>query len=101
MLMDIRMPDADGITATRAITTDPDLAQVRVIVLTTYDTDEHIFDAIAAGAAGFLLKDTDSDQLRAAVRTVAGGEALLSPAVTTRVLRRLAAQRSGTTPSQG
>jgi DNA-binding NarL/FixJ family response regulator len=92
VLMDIRMPGTDGIAATRAIAADPDLAGVRVVVLTTYDTDEHILDAIGAGAAGFLLKDTDPDQLRAAVRVVAGGEALLSPAVTTRVLRRLAAQ---------
>ncbi|MBO0770123.1 MAG: response regulator transcription factor [Actinobacteria bacterium] len=89
VLMDIRMPGVDGITATETIVADRQLDGVRVVMLTTYDTDEHIFDAIAAGAAGFLLKDTAAEDLRAAVRVVASGDALLSPAVTTRVLRRV------------
>lgn len=90
VLMDIRMPELDGIAATETIAQDEQLEHTRVVVLTTYDTDEHILDAIAAGAAGFLLKDTGSADLRDAVRVVAGGDALLSPAVTTKVLRRLA-----------
>lgn len=100
VLMDIRMPGVDGITATETIVADRQLDSVRVVVLTTYDTDEHIFDAIAAGAAGFLLKDTPAEDLRAAVRVVASGDALLSPAVTTRVLRRLGddARRGRTSP---
>lgn len=100
VLMDIRMPGVDGISATETIVADRQLDGVRVIMLTTYDTDEHIFDAIAAGAAGFLLKDTAPEDLRAAVRVVASGDALLSPTVTTRVLRRLAAgdRRARTSP---
>ncbi|QJY46102.1 response regulator transcription factor [Pseudonocardia broussonetiae] len=86
VLMDVRMPGTDGLTATRRILADPALAAVRVVVLTTFDDDEHLFEAIRAGAAGFLLKDTAPDALRDAVRTVAGGDALLSPAVTRRVL---------------
>jgi len=93
VLMDIRMPGMDGIVATQTIVADRSLAGTRVVVLTTYDTDENILDAIAAGAAGFLLKDTDGDNLREAVRIVARGDALLSPSVTTRVLRRLADDR--------
>ncbi|WP_216215942.1 response regulator [Amycolatopsis aidingensis] len=86
VLMDIRMPGMDGIEATRRIVADERLREVRIIMLTTFDTDEHIFDAIRAGAAGFLVKSTEPEQLRAAVRTVAGGEALLSPSVTRRVI---------------
>ncbi|MER7335126.1 MULTISPECIES: response regulator transcription factor [unclassified Micromonospora] len=86
VLMDVRMPGTDGIEATRRILADPGLADVQVVMLTTFDDDEYLFDAIRAGAAGFLLKDTAPDALRAAVRTVAGGDALLSPAVTRRVL---------------
>ena len=96
VLMDIRMPGLDGIAATEAITADEHLDGVRVVVLTTYDTDENILDAIAAGAAGFLLKDTDGEDLREAVRIIARGDALLSPSVTTRVLRRLADERRRT-----
>ncbi|GAB4078424.1 response regulator [Nostocoides australiense] len=88
VLMDIRMPVMDGIEATRAVAADPALAGTRVIVLTTFDTDENIFAALEAGAAGFLTKDAEPDDLRAAVRTVAGGQALLSPSVTTRVVDR-------------
>lgn len=90
VLMDVRMPGVDGITATKTITDNNKLSAVRVIVLTTFDTDEHIFDSIAAGAAGFVLKNTAPADLRAALRTVAAGDALLSPSVTTRVLAQLA-----------
>ncbi|WP_027942207.1 response regulator [Amycolatopsis taiwanensis] len=90
VLMDIRMPGVDGIEATRRIVADQRLRGTRVVVLTTFDTDEHIFDAIRAGASGFLLKNTEPGELRAAVRTVAGGEALLSPSVTRRVMAALA-----------
>lgn len=98
VLMDIRMPRLDGISATRAIADDPALRDVRVIVLTTFDTDENLFDALAAGAAGFLTKDAEPDELRAAVRTVAQGHSLLSPAVTMRVVDR-AVRGSGHYPA--
>ena len=92
VLMDIRMPGADGIEATRAIVADPRLAAVHVVVLTTFDTDEHVFDAIRAGAAGFLLKDASPDELRRAVRAVAAGDAILAPAVTRRVMSSAASR---------
>lgn len=82
VLMDIRMPVVDGLEATRRIASDPELADVRVIMLTTYEVDEYVFDSLDAGASGFLLKDVDPDDLRAAVRVVAAGDALLSPRVT-------------------
>ncbi|MBP2471312.1 DNA-binding NarL/FixJ family response regulator [Crossiella equi] len=91
VLMDIRMPGTDGLTATRRIVADPALREVRVVVLTTFDTDEHLLDAMRAGASGFLLKDTGPDDLRQAVRTIAGGDALLSPSVTRRVMQAAAA----------
>lgn len=97
VLMDIRMPGGDGLTATRRIVADPALRHVQVIVLTTFDTDDNILDAMRAGAAGFLVKDIDPDDLRAAVRTVAAGEALLSPAVTRRVMQA-AARAAGPSP---
>jgi len=91
VLMDIRMPEMDGLEATRAIVADPDLRDVRVLVLTTFDEDEHVFEAIRAGAAGYLLKDISPGELRRAVRVVAAGESLLSPQVTTTVMRSVAA----------
>jgi DNA-binding NarL/FixJ family response regulator len=86
VLMDVRMAGTDGLTATRRILADPGLSGVHVVMLTTFDDDEYLFEAIRAGAAGFLLKDTGPDALREAVRIVAHGDALLSPAVTRRVL---------------
>ncbi|HEX6682149.1 MAG TPA: response regulator transcription factor [Candidatus Limnocylindrales bacterium] len=96
VLMDVRMPGTDGIEATRRITADEDLTGTHVIMLTTFDTDEHILEAIRAGAAGFLLKDTRPDELRRAIHVVAAGDALLSPAVTRRVMD--AAARSAERP---
>ena len=86
VLMDIRMPELDGLAATREITADNDLSDTRVIVLTTYELDEYVFEALRAGASGFLTKDVEPDELRDAVRTVAAGHALLSPSVTRRVV---------------
>jgi DNA-binding NarL/FixJ family response regulator len=82
LLMDIRMPDLDGIAATRMICADPRLGHVKVVVLSTYALDEYVFAALRAGASGFLLKDIEPADLRSAVRVVAAGDALLSPAVT-------------------
>ncbi|WP_114854441.1 response regulator transcription factor [Brachybacterium sp. YJGR34] len=89
VLMDIRMPQLDGIAATARIVADPALRDVRVIVLTTFDDDQDILGAIGAGAAGYLLKDVGPEDLRAAIRVVAAGESLLSPSVTGTVLERL------------
>ncbi|MDT0572123.1 response regulator transcription factor [Streptomyces sp. DSM 3412] len=89
VVMDLRMPDLDGIEATRLIAADRDLAGVRVLVLTTYDTDEHVVEALRAGASGFLVKDTRPAELLDAIRTVAAGEALLSPGPTARLIARL------------
>src|SRR5512132_827445 len=86
VLMDIRMPELDGLEATRRIlAADPD---ARVLVLTTFDLDEYVYEALRAGASGFVLKDDPPEQLIAAVRTVAAGDALLSPAVTKRVIKQ-------------
>ena len=92
LLMDIRMPGVDGLEATRRITADETLAKARVIMLTTFELDEYVFEALHAGASGFLLKDVEPDELRAAVRIVAHGEALLSPSVTRRLIREFVAQ---------
>lgn len=89
VLMDLRMPQLDGIAATARITADAALDAVRVVVLTTFDEDEDVLAAIRAGAAGYLLKDVAPSALREAVRVVAGGDSLLSPAVTTTVLAQL------------
>ena len=92
VLMDIRMPELDGLEATRQIASDPQLASVRVIVLTTFELDEYVFEALHAGASGFLAKDVEPDDLRAAVRVVAAGDALLSPRVTARLIREYVAR---------
>jgi DNA-binding NarL/FixJ family response regulator len=92
VLMDIRMPVMDGLEATRIIAADRDLADVRVIMLTTFDLDEYVFEALHAGASGFLVKDVEPDELRNAVRVVAGGEALLSPGVTRRLISQFVSQ---------
>jgi DNA-binding NarL/FixJ family response regulator len=86
VLMDVRMPELDGVEATRRIGVDPRLEDTRVLILTTFDLDEYVFAALRAGASGFLLKDTLPDELLAAVRVVAGGETLLSPGITRRVV---------------
>jgi len=89
-LMDIRMPVMDGIEATRAIATDPELAQTKILILTTFDLDAYVYEALRAGASGFLLKDTDPDALLDAIRIIAGGEALLAPSVTRRLIAEFA-----------
>ncbi len=91
VLMDIRMPVLDGLEATRRIATEPPLAGVKVLILTTFESDEYVFEALRAGASGFLLKDAEPTELLHAVRVVAGGEALLSPSVTRRLITRFAA----------
>jgi DNA-binding NarL/FixJ family response regulator len=85
------MPGTDGLTALRRITADPELAAVRVVVLTTFELDEYVFEALAAGASGFVLKDADPADLLRAVRVVAEGGSLLSPTVTRRVIEQFAA----------
>ncbi|MEV4419219.1 response regulator transcription factor [Patulibacter sp. NPDC049589] len=92
VLMDLRMPGMDGIAATARIVADG--LPTRVLVVTTFDLDEHVFAALRAGAAGFLLKDTDPDRLAGAVRTVAGGEALFAPPVTRRLVEHYVARPS-------
>ena len=86
VLMDLRMPDVDGVTATSLITADPALPGVRVVALTTFDDDESVFAALRAGASGFLVKDVEPEDLLRAIRVIAAGEALLSPAVTRAVI---------------
>jgi DNA-binding NarL/FixJ family response regulator len=90
VLMDVRMPGMDGIEATRRITTDPRSAGVRVLILTTFDLDEYVYGALRAGASGFVLKDTFPEDLLAAIRVVAAGEALLAPSVTRRLIGEFA-----------
>lgn len=86
VLMDVQMPDLDGIEATRLIVEDPELPGVGVLVLTTYDTDEHVVDALRAGASGFLVKDARPAELLDAIRTVAAGESLLAPGPMSRLI---------------
>jgi DNA-binding NarL/FixJ family response regulator len=90
VLMDIRMPGTDGLEATRQIAADPGLSDVRIIILTTFDLDEYVFDALRCGASGFLVKDTEPVELLRAVRAVASGDALLSPGVTRRLIEEFA-----------
>ena len=96
VLMDIRMPGTDGLEATRQIVADPALSGVRVIILTTFEADEYVFEAIRAGASGFLVKDIEPEDLVNAIRVVACGDALLSPSVT----RRLISSIAGRAPAQ-
>ena len=86
VLMDVRMPQLDGIEATRRVAADRRLHDVRIVILTTYETDEYVFDGLRAGASGFLVKDTSPTELLRAVRVVANGEALLAPSVTRRLI---------------
>jgi DNA-binding NarL/FixJ family response regulator len=88
VLMDIRMPELDGLQATRRILAED--AAARILILTTFDLDEYVYEALRAGASGFVLKDDPPEQLLSAIRTVAGGEALLSPSITKRVIERFA-----------
>ncbi|MEU9196140.1 response regulator transcription factor [Streptomyces hundungensis] len=92
VLMDIRMPRLDGLAATREITSEQALATVKVVMLTTFELDEYVFEAIRAGACGFLVKDTEPDELLRAVRAVVDGDALLSPGVTRRLIAEFAAR---------
>jgi DNA-binding NarL/FixJ family response regulator len=96
VLMDIRMPDLDGIAATRRIASadqGPTGPRPRVLILTTFDLDEYVYDALGAGASGFLLKDSPPEQLVSAIRVVAGGESLLAPSVTSRLIEQFARTR--------
>ena len=99
VLMDIRMPELDGLAATREIAADRALGGVRIVILTTFEIDDYVFEALRAGASGFLVKDTEPVDLIAAVRLVAGGEALLSPSVTRRVIEEFAVRAKEPPPS--
>jgi DNA-binding NarL/FixJ family response regulator len=92
VLMDIRMPGTDGLAATRAIAKDPDLANVHVVILTTFEVDAYIFEALRGGASGFLVKDTEPAELLRAVRAAASGDALLSPGVTRQLIAEFASR---------
>jgi len=92
VLMDIRMPGMDGLKATRIIVADPALIDVRIVILTTFDLDEYVFEALRVGASGFLVKNTEPAELVHAVRAVAAGDALLSPGVTKRLVVEFAAR---------
>ncbi|MER7401150.1 response regulator transcription factor [Streptomyces sp. NPDC000070] len=92
VLMDIRMPGTDGFAATRMISADPELADVRVVILTTFEVDDYVVQSLRAGASGFLGKGAEPEELLTAIRTAAGGQALLSPAATTGLIARFLAQ---------
>ena len=100
VLMDIRMPEMDGLEATRLILGDDHLAATKVLVLTTFDLDEYVFEALRAGASGFLLKDTEPTELLDAVRIVAAGEGLLDPTITRKVIAEFANRPAATDPSR-
>jgi DNA-binding NarL/FixJ family response regulator len=99
VLMDIRMPGMDGLEATKRIAADGLLAGVRVVILTTFGLDEYVFEAIRSGASGFLLKDTEPEELLQAVRAVALGDALLSPSITRRLIEEFAARARDPRPA--
>jgi DNA-binding NarL/FixJ family response regulator len=101
VLMDVRMPELDGIEATRRIGADPRLGDVRIVILTTYETDEYIFEGLCAGASGFLVKDTSPTELLRAVRVVADGDALLAPSVTRRLIADVVSRAPAPDPAQG
>jgi DNA-binding NarL/FixJ family response regulator len=101
VLMDVRMPGTDGLTATRVMTADERLADVKVVILSTFDLDEYVFEAIRAGANGFLVKDTEPAELVRAVRAVVAGDALLSPRVTRRLIEEFATRARTPEAAQG
>jgi DNA-binding NarL/FixJ family response regulator len=99
LLLDIRMPGMDGLAALREITADPTLAGTRVVIVTTFELDQYVFEALQVGASGFILKDAEPAELLRAVRVVAAGEALLSPSVTRRVVSQFGRHLAEGTPS--
>lgn len=101
VLMDIRMPEMDGITATRELCESPDQPYPRVLILTTFDLDDYVYDALRAGASGFLLKDTPPDDLAAAIRVVARGDSLLSPSITRKLLEEFTRSPAAPRPHTG
>ncbi len=100
-LMDVRMPGIDGLTATARIAADEELSRTRVVILTTFGLDEYVFEAIRAGASGFLVKDTEPAELIQAVRVAAAGDALLSPAITKRLIEEFATRSRADAPADG
>lgn len=98
VLMDVRMPELDGLSALREITADPALAGTRIVVLTTFELDEYVFEALRAGASGFLVKDSDPADLLRAIRVVADGGSLLSPTVTRRVIEQFGGSQPAHAP---
>jgi DNA-binding NarL/FixJ family response regulator len=101
VLMDIRMPELDGIEATRRIFARDSATKTSVLILTTFDLDEYVYDALRAGASGFLLKDAPAHQLAAGIRTVGEGDALLAPSITRRLIEEFAASRTPIDPAPG
>jgi len=100
VLMDIRMPELDGLAATRTIAADDTLSDIKVVILTTFDLDEYVFEAVRIGASGFLVKDTEPTELLQGVRAVARGDALLSPGVTRRLIAEFASRSRETAPTR-